>query len=34
MDIESTVELMTEDEVLTMAKNGWFHSEDAWSIFV
>ena len=33
-DFESTVELMTEDEVLTMAKNGWFHSEDGWSIFV
>ena len=33
-NFETTVELMTEDEVLTMAKNGWFHSEDGWSIFV
>jgi hypothetical protein len=32
-DFGTTVGQMSEEEVIVMFENGWFESEDAWSLF-
>lgn len=32
-DFEDTVKKMTHEDFVTMIKNGWFESEESWSLF-